>query len=89
MKRKKPNRRKVVVRRYNHIDARVRLDPQFLPMFTIFAKQIGEMSKKKHFNKKEFSRAFMEFNEIVGIYPFPHDLVTSYMKRDWAFKRVV
>ena len=76
--------RRVIVKRYNYLDPRVRVDPQFLAMFTVFAKQIERMSKKKHFNKKEFSQAFAKFNHIVGIYPLPSHLITRYMKNDIA-----
>ena len=76
--------RKVIVKRYSYIDPRVRVDPQFLVLFTKFARDIERMSKKKYFNKKEFSQAFAKFNNIIGIYPFPNHLITRYMKHDIA-----
>jgi len=84
MKKRKYQRRRVVVKRYNYLDPRVRVDPKFLVMFTIFARQIEQISKKKYFNKKEFSQAFAKFNNIIGIYPFPNHLITRYMKNDIA-----
>ena len=87
-KKAKYQRRHIVVHRYNQIDDRPRQSALFMPIITQLSRDIAVIANKKGFNKKDFSRAFREFQDVIGVYPFPDELVTSYMKRDRAFKRI-
>lgn len=82
MKKRGLNKRRVIINWINYHDGRRRTDPRFYLLFTEFLQEMKAINQKKGFNKKDFSRIFRRFDDVVGIYPFPNKLVTRYLKEN-------
>ena len=79
-KKRKYQRRDIVLYKHKPYDDTKRNDTIFVPLFSVFMMDMRKIAMKKGFNKKEFSSAFRRFEDVTGAYPFPKHLVTRYLK---------